>query len=450
MRRLTSRLLRSFLKADSGNIAILAGLLMPSLILFGGYGAETAYWYYRERDIQGAADIAAYSATVALRAGKTTTAATAIATAQATANGRNSATGTISVHTPPTSGAYQNNKSVQVILVESQTRYLTALLGGSTVPLSARSTATYVNLGPACMLALSKSASGAMTFWGNAFANLTDCNVVSNSMAADAFKVGGSADVTTPCVSSAGGAQVSADLTLTSCATVNTNAVPSQDPYAAVPAPTIPATCSSFPGSGTATPGKFCGGVTINSTIDLDPGVYVISGGQLRLNASANVTGTGVTFYLTNGATLFFNGSAHMNLTAPTSSSDPLKGLVFFGDRTQANATNTINGNASSEITGAIYFPSQEVRFLGNFSGANDCVHVIANTVYYTGSATFQTDCPGTGMSQIFVPGAVSFAVTCGGGSSSWVIGTGALTVVANSVAGRGPASAGVAFTSGT
>ena len=423
MRRLTSRLLRSFLKADSGNIAILAGLLMPSLILFGGYGAETAYWYYRERDIQGAADIAAYSATVALRAGKTTTAATAIATAQATANGRNSATGTISVHTPPTSGAYQNNKSVQVILVESQTRYLTALLGGSTVPLSARSTATYVNLGPACMLALSKSASGAMTFWGNAFANLTDCNVVSNSMAADAFKVGGSADVTTPCVSSAGGAQVSADLTLTSCATVNTNAVPSQDPYAAVPAPTIPATCSSFPGSGTATPGKFCGGVTINSTIDLDPGVYVISGGQLRLNASAN---------------------------APTSSSDPLKGLVFFGDRTQANATNTINGNASSEITGAIYFPSQEVRFLGNFSGANDCVHVIANTVYYTGSATFQTDCPGTGMSQIFVPGAVSFAVTCGGGSSSWVIGTGALTVVANSVAGRGPASAGVAFTSGT
>ena len=58
MRRPNSRLLKGFFKADSGNIAILTGLLMPSLVLFGGYGAETAYWYYRERDLQGAADTA--------------------------------------------------------------------------------------------------------------------------------------------------------------------------------------------------------------------------------------------------------------------------------------------------------------------------------------------------------------------------------------------------------
>jgi hypothetical protein len=139
--------------------------------------------------------------------------------------------------------------------------------------------------------------------------------------------------------------------------------------------------------------------------VNLQPGVYVIDGGSLKLNANANLTGTGVTFFLTNGATADFNGNAQMNLTAPTSG--PYSGLVLYGDRSQPSAINKINGNASSSITGAIYFPSQEVDFQGNFSGSNGCTQVVADKIYYTGSATFKTNCAGTGMASINVPGNV-------------------------------------------
>jgi len=38
--------------------------------------------------------------------------------------------------------------------------------------------------------------------------------------------------------------------------------------------------------------------------------VFVINGGQLRINGNATVNGTNVMFYLTNGATLQLNGGA--------------------------------------------------------------------------------------------------------------------------------------------
>jgi hypothetical protein len=177
------------------------------------------------------------------------------------------------------------------------------------------------------------------------------------------------------------------------------------DPYGNVPSPSVGA-CQAA--TNPMNPGTYCGGLTLQGTTTLNSGVYVINGGVLKINAGANITGTGVTFFLTNGATLSINGNATLHLTAPTSGA--YSGLVFYGDRTQADAVNTINGDASSTITGAIYFPSQQVRFLGNFSGSNGCTQVVADTIYYTGSSTFQTNCTNTGMATIQVPGSVKLA----------------------------------------
>ena len=113
-------------------------------------------------------------------------------------------------------------------------------------------------------------------------------------------------------------------------------------------------------------------------------------------------------FYLTNGAQLSLNGNATMNISAATTGT--YSGLLFYGDRTMAYASQTINGNASSLFTGAVYFPSQDIRLLGNFSGAGGCMQVIADTIYYTGSSTFTTNCVTSGMATITVPGAVSLA----------------------------------------
>ena len=175
------RFVRGLLRSEAGNIAVVTGLMLPALIGFCGLGIETGYWYFRERDVQAAADIAAYSGTVALRGGATLDTVVSVATAQAKSNGWQSASGTIKVNTPPTSGPNQNNNSVEVLLTENENRYFTAIYSSQKVATNVRAVATYISAGPACMLALDKSASGAMTFWGNAYADFTNCNVVSNS-----------------------------------------------------------------------------------------------------------------------------------------------------------------------------------------------------------------------------------------------------------------------------
>lgn len=398
--------LQRFRHSQSGNIAIITAITLPVLFGFCGLGGDVGYWYYRQRVVQTAADVAAYDATVALRSGASTSDIVNVATQAAIQNGWESSAGTIAVNTPPTSGSHQTMRSVEVLLNENEARFFTAMFSESPVTTGARAVATFVYATNACMLALNKNASGAMTFWGNASADFSDCNVVSNSLASDSFALGGAASVTTPCVNSAGGDVVSGALNLTSCTKVVTNAAQASDPYASVPPPPIPESCTAPPAGSSYSPGLYCGGLSINGAANLAPGVYVVSGGTLKINANAIVTGSGVTFYLTNGATLSFNGNATINLSAPTSGT--YGGMLFYGDRAQPAATDTINGNASSQMTGAIYFPSQDVRFLGNFTGNNRCLQVVASTIYYTGSAAFQADCTGTGLETIQVPGAVT------------------------------------------
>ncbi len=406
MRMLTS--IANLRRSRRGNVAIITGLVAPALVGFCGLGAETGYWYFRERNLQAAADSAAYDGAMSLRSGATADVITSVAHADAVKTGWASAQGSITVNTPPTSGPNQNAHSVEVLLTESEQRYFTALFASGTVPINVRSVATYSQVAPACMLGLDKSKANTVQFWGNANANFQSCNIVSDSIASNSFSVGGSASVTAPCVDAVGGDNIAASLDLTSCTSVTTNAPYVPDPYANVPSPPVGNCFAGSTNVSTLDPATFCGGLSIRNTVTLNPGVYVISGGTLKINAGANLSGTGVTFYLTNGATLQFNGNAQVNLTAPTSG--PYAGLAIYGDRTQPNAINTINGNSSSSITGAIYFESQEVDFLGNFSGANGCTQVVADTIYYTGSATFNTNCAGSGMKTISVPGSVSLA----------------------------------------
>ena len=59
--------LKGFLKSRRGNVAIITALLAPVLIGFCGLGADAGYWYYRQRDLQSAADIAAFNGAVVLQ-----------------------------------------------------------------------------------------------------------------------------------------------------------------------------------------------------------------------------------------------------------------------------------------------------------------------------------------------------------------------------------------------
>jgi hypothetical protein len=118
--------------------------------------------------------------------------------------------------------------------------------------------------------------------------------------------------------------------------------------------------------------------MNISGTRTMKPGIYVVSGGDFKINANANISGTGVTIYIKAGTNVSINGNATMNLSAPTSGT--YSGMLFFGDRTGTGGV-SMNGTAASKLTGAVYFANQDVNYLGNFSGNGDCTQVVGKTV---------------------------------------------------------------------
>jgi hypothetical protein len=98
------------------------------------------------------------------------------------------------------------------------------------------------------------------------------------------------------------------------------------------------------------------------------------------------------------GTTININGSAIMNLTAPTTG--VYAGMLFYAHSGMTNDV-TFNGDSSSLLTGALYFPSAEVTYSGNFSGLGGCTQVVAAAVHWTGSSSIAQDCTTYGMIKI-------------------------------------------------
>jgi hypothetical protein len=398
----------AFLRERRGLTAVTFALSLPVIVGSAGLGVEVGYWFFEERRLQTAADLAANAGAVALRAGGSDGDVFEVAEREATQNGY--VAGNIVVNTPPTSGPNQNDRAVEVLLERDLRRYFTRLFMEEPVKVSVRAVAAYENEQQACVLALDTWANDAVIFIGNPTATFSSCVVMSNSLADDSITIAGSADVTAPCIVSAGGTSVTADLTLTSCSAPMEEMPQAQDPYEDLPEPSQSGPCTSVPNGNpndpkTLTPGVYCGGMSLSGTVTLTPGVYVIDGGEFRINANAEVTGVGVTFFLTGGATVHFNGSAQINLTAPTTGT--YAGVLMYGDRDQGNGDNIFNGTANSTLTGALYFPTQQVTHNGNFSGVNGCLRIVSRAIDLQGNAAFGTDCAGTGLDAIEVPGAV-------------------------------------------
>lgn len=391
-----------------GNMAVLFGLASPLVVGAAGLGVETGYWYLLDRELQTAADMAAYAGAVELRASATRSVVDSIARQEARTQGFDDTLGTAVVNTPPQSGSYRSGRAVEVLLTREVPRLFTALFVQDALTLSARGVAQFDDGGTACVLALSPEDPGAVTFTGNALSLLNGCNVMSNSLASDSVTVTGSADVTVPCVLAAGGVDVDSGLHLTACRQPATFAPPAADPFASRAEPSLGGSCRSLPsggGSSTLTPGRYCGGGVLRGDITLSPGVYVIDGGNVRVNATANLRGSGVTLYFTNNATVDINGSASLTLSAPTTG--PFKGMLMWGDDDNDPGEVKLNGNASSRLTGAVYFPTADVEFLGNFSGSNGCMRLVAHTIRFTGSTSMNADCTAAGMDDVPLPGRV-------------------------------------------
>ncbi|RUW53559.1 hypothetical protein EOA32_09040 [Mesorhizobium sp. M1A.F.Ca.ET.072.01.1.1] len=407
-RQFVSRRLR---RGESGNVATIFALTLPIVVGGAGLGVETSYWYYSSLKLQATADAAAYAGALEKIQGSDNATITAAATQSATDNGLGN--GTITVHTPPTSGPNTAKKAVEVILNQNLDRMFTSIFTQTKVPEQARAVALITDASKACVLALNQSASQAALFSGSTSVKLTGCSVMSNSSAADAIKVQGSAGLQADCLISVGGVSLNNPVT-TTCKSPLTQALPASDPFSSLPAPSTSGSCQNVnSGKSTQTiqPGTYCNGMNLNGNVALSSGTYVVQG-NLKINAGAVITcaapcTNGVTIYMTGSNTISMNGNATVTLSAPTSGT--YSGVLFYGDRTGNAAQSTFNGTATSSLTGAIYFPKQQVNYLGNFSGANGCTQVVADTIQWSGNSTINQNCSSLGLQDI--PAAPSVAI---------------------------------------
>ncbi|MET3590682.1 MULTISPECIES: pilus assembly protein TadG-related protein [Mesorhizobium] len=391
-RQFVSRRLRG---GEGGNVATIFALALPVVVGGAGLGVETSYWYYSSLKLQATADAAAYAGALEKIQGSDAATITAAATQSATDNGLGN--GTITVHTPPTSGPNTAKKAVEVILNQNLDRVFTSIFTQTKVPERARAVALITDASKACVLALNSSAAQAALFSGSTSVKFNGCSVMSDSIAPDAIKVQGSAGLQTDCLISVGGVSLSNPVT-TVCKSPITQALPAADPFSSLPAPAASGSCQNVNGgksTQTLQPGTYCNGMNLNGNVELSSGVYVLQG-NLKINAGAVVTCAapctdGVTIYMAGSNTISMNGNATVTLSAPTSGT--YSGVLFYGDRAGTTAQSTFNGTADSLLTGAIYFPRQQVKYLGNFSGLDGCTQVVADTIVWSGNATINQDC---------------------------------------------------------
>lgn len=389
-------------RSTGANVATIFALTLPIVVGAAGFGVETSYWYYNSLRLQAMADAAAYAGALEKVSGSDKPTIIAAATQSAASNGLGS--GTIVVNTPPASGPNMAKKAVEVIVGQKLDRMFSAIFMPGQVSEQARAVALITDASKACMEALDQTAPQAVSFSGNTSVKVTHCVIMSNSNAPDAIKLQGSASLQADCLISAGGVSLSNPVT-TVCAAPITQALPAADPFADLPTPTAANPCQND-NKATLSPGTYCSGMNLKGNVTLSPGVYVVQG-SFKINANAAIIGSGVTIFMSGSSTVSMNGNASVKLSAPTSGA--YSGVLFYGDRTGIAASSTFNGTADSLLTGAIYFPKQQVNYLGNFSGNSGCTQIVANTIQWSGSTTVNQDCKSLGMRDI--PAAQSVAL---------------------------------------
>lgn len=399
--RVIGRLMRRIRQDRRGSVIILTALLMPAVLGFSALGVDATLWYLQRRELQSIADAAAIAGTV-VTANDINGDAEAAAIADAARNDFVVGDGrTLTVSTPPTSGAYAGMSGyVEVRVTEQPTLYFVDRFVDGQITIAARSVAGAVVVGEHCIIGLDHTMDRAVEFAGTANVYV-ECGVASNSNSAESLYLGGTADLV------ADPAQAYGDIYIGGNASLTTKHPPQplsqrvDDPYSYLSPPSSSMTCAAtnMRASGTVplSPGKYCGGLTVqNGNVTFSPGTYIINNGDFDVRGTSTLAGDGVTFILTGDSAakvgnLKITGGTVANLTASTSGA--YEGVLFYQDAiASAGGSNSVLGGSSMELEGALYFPSQEILFSGGSGAKPACLQIIADKVTFQGNGYVGND----------------------------------------------------------
>lgn len=419
----------ALLRDNRGAAAVTLAFSLTGIVGMAGLATEASNWYLTSRRMQSAADSVAFSTAISLSTSDSWSNAqiegkSVASTAYGFTDGSNGVTITL---TNPYNG---DSTAVEAVISQPQTPLLSALFLNTGPTITARAAAKG-NVSSGCVLALNRSNVVDLTDSGNVSMNLTSCAVYVNSDdSGGALTMNGNVTINASGVYVTGGISQGQG-TINDNGNTHTGSPPINDPYANVPVPSTTTLCpqvvqnsvsvgtsgdvnlnSSTPAT-LANPTGTCllsgpDGLSLGAqaSLTLAPGIYIIdgtNGGSLSVGAQSTLSGDGVTIVLTGStsgsphwATATINAGATVNISAPTSGST--KGLAIMQDRNAPNCTgsscNKIAGGGSQNITGAIYFPNQALKFAGNSSsssGGSTCTQLVGYELDFTGTSNLST-----------------------------------------------------------
>lgn len=412
-------LLGAIKKSEKGATLVYFALSLPVLAGFAGLGFDATMWYMDRRILQNVTDASAMAAAYALSKGGDQNALVLAANTDA-ANNNYVIDGdhTLTVVSPPTSGPFAGlTNHVQVMASMPAEGTFSSVIGVAEGTITTTAIAGITASGEHCILALSDTMDQAIDLSESATINL-DCGIASNSNSNQSIYLNGNVNVTAnPSLQSYGDIYEGGSSTLTTPNPIQPFSQKTVDPYKNLTVPLDPVGCTvtnySFPNNATQrasdpfydsatdtfifTPGRYCGDLdfSINSSskgdIAMEPGIYIIDSGDFNIGSQANVYGDGVTIILTatdpnDIGNIDINGGGDVTLNPPTTGD--YAGVVIYQDRraNYVSNANKINGSSTMTLNGAVYFPSQELSFLGNTGGGGACTQLVGAKVKISGN----------------------------------------------------------------
>jgi hypothetical protein len=395
--------IKRILRDRRGNTLAIAAACLPLVVGAAGLATDTIQWTLWKRQLQRAADSAAIAGVYdrSSSSGSTSTVSSTV-----------SHDLTLNLHTwmgvktgyPQLSYPADTavlKYQVQVSLAVQQPLPFSSLFMSSAPTIIANATAASVPAGgDACVQALETSASKwGINNNGNTSIYMPDCVMYSNSPSTNSAQAGGSSDVVAEAVAGVGGIQQSNNWHV---GAYRPYSPPLSDPFADVtPSPSDMHCTNAALTDDTNVAAASSGGtncwssltVGSNKSLTLPAGTYYINGGDATIRG--NISCTGCTIVLTNQSTasnasigqFSANAQSNINLSAPTSGT--FKGIAIYQDRRaqDSNQTNKVNGGNASIITGALYFPGQQLDYNGNGTTDAQCTMIVARRVYFNGNS---------------------------------------------------------------
>lgn len=404
--------LRTFLRNRAGNVAVVAALAMPVVLGSLGLGAEVASWYGGKRSLQNAADSAAIAAATAAGSGYASE-ARAVARQYGYRDGVGGVTVTaVNAVACPSGG----NTCFRVTVQKLQPLLLAQTVGfagdgqlnGSPAKLiSATALAIQANAPRQyCVLALAGSgATQGIRSNGAPFANLSGCNIMSNTAA------------------QCNGHNLAADIgdahtTNSGCGVQQNSSVPIvADPYSGLVSNIPSNPCSTYPlapakkkdpplpssnllhGQESRTVINICGDVQLSGPVIVTSGgnaVLTIFNGSLDLQGYSMQTQPGskltIVFAGSNNARLHAPvGNGSFDIQAPTSG--PWSGVAMYQHPSLTGGVDiSAAGNSPTWlITGLVYLPHADVTFSGavnKSSNGASCFGLVVDKLLINGTGS--------------------------------------------------------------